>query len=96
MITYHRYYDAQLLLLLIPALAGMWKSYRISFTVICACLLLLAFPLQSVLARWLGAQATVESMTQLLLLCNQPLAVLLIACTLALCCAIKTAPGKEI
>ncbi len=96
MITYHRYYDAQLFLLLIPSLAGMWKSNRTSFTVICGCLLLLAFPLQSIFARWLGTQANVESIQQSLLLRNQPAAVLLIAVTLALCCRIKTAPEKEI
>lgn len=96
MLTYHRYYDAQLLLLLIPVLAGMWNSHRISFTMICGCLLLLASPLQSFFARWLGPQATSESVQQFLLLRNQPVAVLLIAITLALCCTIKTAPEKEI
>ena len=96
MITYHRYYDAQLLLLLIPVLAEMWNSHKISFAMTCGCLLLLAFPLQSIFARWLGTQAAVESMQQFLLLRNQPAAVLLIAFTLAFYCAIKTAPEKEI
>ncbi|MBV8863925.1 MAG: DUF2029 domain-containing protein, partial [Acidobacteriaceae bacterium] len=96
MITYHRYYDAQLLLLLIPLLASVRGRQQISFSVIYGCLLLLAFPLQSILARWLGSQATVESFTQFLLLRNQPAAVLLIACTVALYCAIKTAPDKGI
>ncbi|MDQ2844368.1 MAG: hypothetical protein M3Y72_25655, partial [Acidobacteriota bacterium] len=96
MITYHRYYDAKLLLLLIPLLTGMWPRHKVSFAVICGCLLLLAFPVQSIFARRLGALATVEGMKQFVLLRNQPAAVLLIAFTLALVCAIKPAPEKEI
>ncbi len=96
MITYHRYYDGQLLLLLIPLLALIRAEHKASFAVICGCLLVLAFPLQSIFARRLGTQATTESLKQVLLLRNQPAAVLLIACTLALCCAVRSLPEKEI
>ncbi len=96
MITYHRYYDAQLLLLLIPLLAGIWGRRSLSFAVICGCLLLLALPVQSILARWMGTQATVESIEQLLLLRNQPTAILGIAVILALGCATKPVREREI
>ena len=51
-ITYHRYYDAQLLLLTIPMLVVSWKrNERVTVVFLFLCLLLLAFPLQSVLQR---------------------------------------------
>lgn len=83
-ITYHRYYDAQLLLLLIPPLVYLWHRERLLASIVSACLLLVAFPVQSLLARQLGPEATVASIKQVIFLRNQPLAVLtlLIAMTL--------------
>ncbi|HEY7209091.1 MAG TPA: glycosyltransferase family 87 protein [Bryobacteraceae bacterium] len=75
LLTYHRYYDAQLLLLAIPFLVELWPR-RITFAMVAVCLLVLAFPIQSVLARKLGFAATVPSLQQAVLLRNQPAAVL--------------------
>lgn len=83
-VSYHRYYDAQLLLLLLPLLACLWRQKQgQSFGMIAACLLLLAFPIQSWFARQLGEDAIVPSLKQLLLLRNQPAAVLLLCVLLA-------------
>jgi hypothetical protein len=83
-ITYHRYYDAQLLLLTIPLLVTLWKrNERVTVALLCLCLLALAFPQQSVFARALGERATTASFTQLVLLRQQPLAVLAMALILA-------------
>ena len=83
-VTYHRYYDAQLLLLTIPLLVALWKrNERVTVACLFLCLLLLAFPLQSVFARALGERATKASWTQLVLLRQQPLAVLAMALVLA-------------
>ncbi len=83
-ITYHRYYDAQLLLLTIPLLVVLWKrNERVTLVCLCLCLLALAFPLQSVFARALGDRATKPSLAQFLLLRQQPLAVLAMAVILA-------------
>ena len=81
---YHRYYDAQLLLLLIPLLPRLWESRR-KRVAVGTCLLVLAFPIQSVFARKLGIEAGAVSIKQFMLLRNQPLAVLGLALILAVC-----------
>jgi hypothetical protein len=85
-ITYHRYYDAQLLLLLLPLLVYFWRGERLLASIVCACLLVLAFPVQSLIARWLGPEATVASLKQVIFLRNQPIAVLALVIALALSC----------
>ena len=84
LITYHRYYDAQLLLLLIPLLIELWRTReRATIFALCLCLLLLAMPWQSIFERRLGPAATAESWQQFLMLRHQPVAVLAIAVLLA-------------
>ena len=83
-VTYHRYYDAQILLLIIPLLAVFWQERkRLPFCAITLCLLILAFPIQSVFARKLGTKAATPSFTQAVLLRNQPLALLALTAILA-------------
>ena len=85
-VTYHRYYDAQILLLLIPSLAAfLQEGKRLRFGAIALCLLVLAFPVQSVFARQLGARAEAPSLIQAVLLRNQPFALLVLTAILALC-----------
>jgi len=84
--TYHRYYDAQIMLLLLPFLAYLWRIRERNVVLLAGvCLLVLAFPLQSVFARKLGAAATLPSISQFILLRNQPAAVLALAILLAIC-----------
>lgn len=79
-ITYHRYYDGQLLLLAVPLLVDWWKAQKRKIALACGvCLLLIAFPTQSVFFRWLGSAATIRSWAQFVLLRHQPLAVCAIA-----------------
>ncbi len=86
LVTYHRYYDAQLLLVLIPLLVQLWKGRVWSVALaVAVCLMLLAMPWQSLFASRLGAAAIVGSRLQFLLLRHQPVAVLAIAVVLALC-----------
>ncbi len=88
-ITYHRYYDAQILLLSIPLLVCLWRSRRTApFVTASACLLILAFPVQTIFARRFGAQATIASFSQFIALRNQPLAVLILGSVFAFCCAL--------
>ncbi len=77
LISYHRYYDAQLLLLTLPWVV---QSAAIAPGI---CLFLLAFPVQSMAARWLGIRATIPSWEQVLLLRIQPFAVLTLGILLA-------------
>lgn len=80
-VTYHRYYDAQLLLALIPAIVLLWRNHQIkTASILALCFALLTFPIQSVFARIVSQ----PSPAQLLLLRLQPLAVLLAAFTLCL------------
>jgi hypothetical protein len=75
LITYHRYYDAQLLILVIPFLLTHCHTDRVTVISLCVCLLLLTFPSQSALAVWLGP-ATQRSLLGVILFRHQPLAVL--------------------
>ena len=94
-VTYHRYYDAQILLLLIPVLATFWQEKKgLLFGAITICLLILAFPVQSVLARRLEARAVIPSLTQVLFLRNQPVAVLALTAILSFCW-ISTKEGAQ-
>jgi hypothetical protein len=86
--TYHRYYDAQLLVLLLPLGILLWQANRRWVIILMmACLGVLAFPIQSFFAQRLGAAATIPSFKQLLLLRNQPVALIVLAIALAFCCA---------
>lgn len=79
-VVYHRYCDGQIFLLLIPLLSRLWQvgDRKIALS-LGACLLLLAFPSQSVLPKLLGPSSTKHAWEQLMLLRHQPLAVLVIA-----------------
>ncbi len=82
--TYHRYYDAQLLLLLLPLLVQSARSGNRRLVLTTGFLLLiLALPIQSVFARMLGERATIPSFRQFVLLRNQPAALLLLAAVLS-------------
>src|SRR5262249_27975406 len=86
--TYHRYYDAQLLVLLLPFGVLLWRvNRRWAIILMVACLGVLAFPIQSFFAQRLGAAATIPSFKQVLLLRNQPAAVIVLAIALTFCCA---------
>jgi hypothetical protein len=74
-VAYHRYYDAQILLLLVPFLLNNWYTHRAIVISLCACLLLLAFPSQTAFALWLRS-VNVSSLFGLILLRHQPIAVL--------------------
>ncbi|MBV9155413.1 MAG: hypothetical protein JO097_04075, partial [Acidobacteriaceae bacterium] len=83
--AYHRYYDAQIFLLLIPLLVELWKAGERKMAAgLGICLLLLAFPSQSVIAKLLGTDTTVHSLPQVILFRHQPLAVIAIALILVL------------
>ncbi len=83
--TYHRYYDAQLLLLSLPLLVESGRRHNKRLVIAVGVLLLvLAFPIQSVFARMLREQARIASVQQFVLLRNQPAAVLLLAAVLSL------------
>jgi hypothetical protein len=86
--TYHRYYDAQLLVLLLPFGVLLWQANkRWVFILMAACLGVLGFPIQSLFAQRLGAAATIPSFKQLVLLRNQPAALIVLAIALTFCCA---------
>jgi hypothetical protein len=83
--AYHRYYDGQLLLVLIPAIARLWQTGRVKISVALGiCLALVAFPSQSVFAKAFEPAAAHLSLAQILLFRHQPAAVLAIA--FILCC----------
>ncbi len=87
-LTYHRYYDAQLLVLLLPFVVLLWRANkRRTVLLMGACLGVLAFPIQSFFARRLGAAASVASLRQLLFLRNQPAALLVLVTAITFCCA---------
>jgi Glycosyltransferase family 87 len=95
--TYHRYYDGQLLLLLLPFMVLLWRAgKRAQVILMAACLGVLAFPVQSFFAKRLGAAATIPSFKQLLLLRNQPAALLALAIAITFCCAGLDAREKSV
>ena len=75
-VTYHRYYDAQMLLLLIPFLVRNWRAERVTVISISACLLLVAFPSQRALAAMLHSAADPWSLLGAIFFRHQPIAVL--------------------
>lgn len=91
-LTYHRYYDAQLLLLIIPLLVDFWRSQRLHAWILSVCFLVLVFPIQSVMARRLGAGSTAASFKQVIFLRNQPIAVLILTVALSLTYAVSASP----
>lgn len=95
-VTYHRYCDGQIFLLLIPFLVHSWKANHRNIAIaLGVCLLAIAFPDQSVFATWLGPDAFVPSLAQFVLLRHQPLAVLAIGMILALSWPRKWLPAQE-
>jgi hypothetical protein len=84
--SYHRYYDAQLLLLGVPVLLVWWKIERrvLAPAIGCACLALLMLPLQSAIAVLLGTGNIDELLLRLVLFRHAPLAVLMMAFILAI------------
>ncbi len=84
--TYHRYYDAQLCLLLWPALIELWFGFHRRLAVgFAGCLCLLAVPSQGLLERLTHSQGAVHSVLDALLFRHQPAAVLLIALLAVFC-----------
>lgn len=84
LVTYHRYYDGQLLLLILPLWATMARNHKARFALMGVCLLVLAFPVQTVFARMLGSQSAQPSFKQFVLLRNQPAALLVLTAALAI------------
>ena len=84
-VAYHRYYDGQLLLVLIPAIAYLWRIGRARIaSLLAVCFALIAFPLQSFFERFAGPPTTHSVLTQLVLFRHQPAAVVTIALILSL------------
>jgi hypothetical protein len=74
-VMYHRYYDGQLLLLFIPLLVELWRERNRRIAIFLGiCLISLAFPDQSVFAKWMGPQGT--SLLRFILMRHQPTGVL--------------------
>jgi hypothetical protein len=85
MTVYHRYYDGQLLLLVIPAVALFWRrSQHRTAWALGICLALVAFPLQSFFAKQFEPAAAHLSLFQLVLFRHQPAAILAMAVILSL------------
>jgi hypothetical protein len=83
-VTYHRYYDAQLVLLLIPALAVLWKAGRRRIAMaLGTCFALVAFPSQSIFAKVLEPTGSHLSIAQIVLFRHQPAAILAAALILS-------------
>jgi hypothetical protein len=74
-IVYHRYYDAQLLLVAVPfVVRNRQRRGSVAIPVLC-CLLLLEFPLQAILAQRFSPFLADKSIIGFLLFRHQPLAV---------------------
>jgi hypothetical protein len=85
MTVYHRYYDGQLLLLMIPAVMLFWQTGRVRTAwALGTCLALVAFPLQSFFAKQFEPAAAHLSLFQLVLFRHQPVAILAMAVILSL------------
>ena len=83
-VTYHRYYDGQLLLLLVPAAVYLWQIGSTKTSVVLGiCFALLAFPLQSIFDRTLGLAANHHLVVQFVLLRHQPLAIIVVVVALS-------------
>jgi len=84
-LAYHRYYDGQLLLVVIPAVALLWQRGRVrTAAALGLCLAMVAFPLQSFLAKQFEPAALHLSLLQFVLFRHEPAAVLGIAVILSL------------
>jgi hypothetical protein len=85
MMVYHRYYDGQLLLLVIPAVALFWRRGQVRTAwAVGLCLALVAFPSQSFFAKHFEPAAAHLSLFQLIVFRHQPAAVLAMALILSL------------
>jgi hypothetical protein len=83
-VGYHRYYDAQLLLVLIPAIAYLWQIGRVRTAwALGLCFALAAFPLQSLFAKAVEPAAMPFSLAQFLLFRHEPMAILAAALILS-------------
>lgn len=74
-VTYHRYYDAQIFLLLVPFLLKHWPTERVIVASLSVCLLFLSFPSQTAFAVVLGS-VSARSLLGVIMLRHQPFAVL--------------------
>lgn len=84
-VAYHRYYDGQLLLVVIPAVVQLWRNGRVRTAwVLSICFILIAFPVQSVFAREFPSIVTTPSLAQFVLFRHEPLAVLTMILVLGL------------
>ncbi|MBV9084322.1 MAG: hypothetical protein JOZ62_16725 [Acidobacteriaceae bacterium] len=79
MTVYHRYYDAQLLLIAVPFLFAAWNSERKTVLPAMICVALLSIPLQQMFAHVFASPDPGRSLLQFLAFRHQPLAVLAIA-----------------
>jgi hypothetical protein len=83
-VAYHRYYDGQLLLLLLPALAVLGKvGRRRSAMALAICFALVAFPTQSIFAKVFEPMGNHLSFAQIALFRHQPAAILAMALILS-------------
>jgi hypothetical protein len=85
MMVYHRYYDGQLLLLVIPAVVLLWQRGRVRTAwALSTCFALVAFPLPSFFAKHFEPAAAHLSLLQFVLFRHQPAAILAMAVILSL------------
>lgn len=83
--VYHRYYDAQLFLVLWPALIELWQGLHRKVTMaLGGCLCFLVLPSENLIARLLHSEGAVHSGLDVLLFRHQSIAVILMA-LVALC-----------
>ena len=93
MVAYHRYYDGQLLLVVIPAVALLWQRGRVKTAwALGICLALVAFPMQSFLAKQFESAGPHLSLFQFVLFRHEPVAILAITLILSL---VSLASGRE-
>jgi hypothetical protein len=83
--AYHRYYDGELLLLVIPVVTLFWQRGRVRTAwALGICLAMVAFPAQSFLAKHFSPAAQHLSLLQIVLFRHEPAAILGIALILGL------------
>ena len=85
MVAYHRYYDGQLLLVLIPAAVCLWQTGRVkTASGLGVSFALMAFPFQSVSEKAFGPAAAQNYLMQLILFRHEPIAIVAVALILTL------------
>lgn len=94
-IAYHRYYDAQVFLVLWPALVKLWSGFHQKLAIaIAACLCLLVLPSEGLIARLLHSDGTIHSAADVLFFRHQPMAILAIALLAVFCWPSVQTPRK--